>query len=80
MQNKRKSDDTGRKPAANQSQSGNGKLTAAGKRQKVEKSSGGGNSAGADKNEKSTKSRREELLRQLKAVEDAIARKRSKIS
>lgn len=36
--------------------------------------------ASAPKEKKSTSSRREELLKQLKAVEDAIARKRSKIN
>lgn len=36
--------------------------------------------ASAPKEKKSTSSRREELLKQLKAVEDAIARKRSKLN
>lgn len=36
--------------------------------------------ASIPKEKKSTSSRREELLKQLKAVEDAIARKRSKIN
>ncbi len=34
----------------------------------------------APKNKKSMSSRREELLKQLKAVEDAIARKRAKMN
>lgn len=46
---------------------------------KVTSVPGKGSEAGAKAGKASTLSRREELLKQLKAVEDAIARKRAKI-
>ena len=50
------------------------------KEEKSPSKSGKGASAGGGGKKKSMSSRREELLQQLKAVEDAIARKRAKMT